>query len=146
MPWTQEVGWVMFRPHDGVPSVAMFRNREINVWKGKRRSTPVVVARSKLVECGGCIVNAMPGALCLYKKYAPLLRKCKHNMTMIPARGPQTKFLYDLAIEFFARLSVLLVPALRARRFLDRRFARSTCQESAPGHLSPAVKLKNVHS
>ena len=47
---------------------------------------------------------------------------------MIPARGPQTKFLYDLAIEFFARLIVLLVPALHARRFLDRRFARITCQ------------------
>ena len=64
MPWTEGNGWVMWRPrHDDgdAQAVAAVRNREINVWKGRRRSTPIA-ARSTLVECCDCMVDAF-GAL-----------------------------------------------------------------------------------
>ena len=52
MPWTEEAGWVMFRPHDA-PSVAVIRNREPNVWNDKRQSPPVVVDPPRLAVARG---------------------------------------------------------------------------------------------
>ena len=93
MPWTAELGWVMWRPrHDDcdAQAVAAVRNREINVWKGTRGGvSPRPVAKGcsrRMVDALGALrghqwptvaavkVNAMPLLVQRHRLYGPSLR------------------------------------------------------------------------